>query len=245
MKKPPVLVAQDILKTKYPDAELAFVAGSFNRGEETAFSDIDLVVVFSKLEHAWRESFTFDGWPVEAFVHDPETLEYFMVDFDMKSGAASLACMILEGPPVPETHPLVAKLREKAARVLADGPSAWDEEKIDARRYVITDLIEDLRDPRTSAEACAIVAKLHEQLGDFYLRTNRFWSASGKQIPRQISKHDPDLGQRWNEAFVTAYKGDTGALINLTEAVLQPFGGFLFNGYRLDAPADWRIAMDS
>lgn len=51
-KKSPYLVAENILKQKYPDAALAFVAGSFNRNEETEFSDIDLVVIFPKLEAA-------------------------------------------------------------------------------------------------------------------------------------------------------------------------------------------------
>jgi predicted nucleotidyltransferase len=58
-KKSPYLVAENILKQKYLDAALVFVAGSFNRNEETEFSDIDLVVIFPKLEAAWRESFVF------------------------------------------------------------------------------------------------------------------------------------------------------------------------------------------
>jgi hypothetical protein len=87
-RRPPVDVASDILKDRYPDALLAFVAGSFNRGEATMFSDIDLVVIFQKLDNAWRESFVFQDWPVEVFAHDPETLRYFFRD-DAKSGVPS------------------------------------------------------------------------------------------------------------------------------------------------------------
>jgi predicted nucleotidyltransferase len=66
-KKSPVVVASEILKQKYPDARVAFVAGSFNRGEATPYSDIDLVVIFEKLKAGWRESCVLDGGAGEVF----------------------------------------------------------------------------------------------------------------------------------------------------------------------------------
>ena len=59
-------------------------------------SDLDLVVVFQKLENAYRESSRFDNWPVEAFVHDSETLNYFF-QMDRVSGVPSLPNMVNEG----------------------------------------------------------------------------------------------------------------------------------------------------
>ena len=44
------------------------------RGQATETSDLDLVVVYERLEAAYRESFVHGGWPIEVFVHDPETL---------------------------------------------------------------------------------------------------------------------------------------------------------------------------
>jgi hypothetical protein len=78
-RRPPIEVARDLLAVRYPEALLAFVAGSLSRGEGTAFSDIDVVLVFEKLEQAWRESFTFQDWPVEVFAHDLQTLRYFFL----------------------------------------------------------------------------------------------------------------------------------------------------------------------
>jgi hypothetical protein len=69
--------AQAIHGDRYSGAAVTFFGGSLARGEGTATSDFDLVVVFEKLDNARRESFSFDGWPVEAFVHDPATLRYF------------------------------------------------------------------------------------------------------------------------------------------------------------------------
>ena len=75
-------VANEIRSNRYKDAEAVFAAGSIIRGEGTPFSDLDLVVVYAELRCAFRQSFRFGGYPVEAFVHDPATLEYFFVEVD-------------------------------------------------------------------------------------------------------------------------------------------------------------------
>ena len=78
--------AYAIWSQRYSGAAVVFAAGSLVRGEGTAYSDLDLVVVYSALPCAYRESFTFQRLPVEAFVHDPETLEYCCVEMDRASG---------------------------------------------------------------------------------------------------------------------------------------------------------------
>ena len=69
-------IANAIRAARYPDAAVVFAAGSIVRGEATPYSDLDLVVVYPRLACAARESFRHDGYPVEAFLHDPETLEW-------------------------------------------------------------------------------------------------------------------------------------------------------------------------
>lgn len=239
-KRNPVEVAKEILKTRYPNAVVGFVAGSFNRGEETAFSDIDLVVVFEKVEFAWRESFTFSDWPVEVFAHDPETLNYFFREIDGKDGVPSLPFMVLEGTPIPNDHELVFKLKSLADQVLDEKPPEWNDETIYHQRYGLTDLVDDLRDPRNSFEAHIIIGSLHEMLGNFYFRSQRIWSASRKHIPRRILKTNPALGKEWIDAFESAYAGKYQPVIDLTQKILKPYGGFLFNEYRRNAPANWR-----
>lgn len=66
-------------------------------------SDLDLVVVYQRIDAAFRESFVYAGWPVETFVHDPETLRYFFMHVDRPSGVPSLAHMISTGMPLPDT----------------------------------------------------------------------------------------------------------------------------------------------
>ena len=89
-----IAIATKIQQDRYPDADVIFLAGSVIRGEGTATSDLDLVVVFQQLPAAYRESFQFEGWPVEAFVHDPETLRYFFFEVDSPTGIPSLPAMV-------------------------------------------------------------------------------------------------------------------------------------------------------
>src|SRR5690349_17930039 len=89
--------ARLIYETRYPDAAAVLLAGSVVRGQATAHSDLDLVVLYERVAHAWRESFLSEGWPVEAFVHDLETLRYFFEKVDGTTAPPSLAYMVLEG----------------------------------------------------------------------------------------------------------------------------------------------------
>ncbi|MBK9324752.1 MAG: nucleotidyltransferase domain-containing protein [Bdellovibrionaceae bacterium] len=240
-RKSPFEVSKNILRERYPKAEVAFVAGSFNRNEETKYSDIDLVVVFSKLEAAWRESFVYDGWPVEAFVHDPETLNYFFNEVDGKDGTPSLPMMVIEGPSIPEDNSLSKKLKKLAQAVIDKGPPKWSKDTIYHNRYMITDLIDDIREPRNQNEANAVLGSLHETLGNFYFRANGMWSASRKHIPRKLKKINSDLHIKWVTAFNDAFCGKTEEVIQLATEITEPFGGLLFDGYRRDAPKDWRV----
>ncbi|WP_231866572.1 nucleotidyltransferase domain-containing protein [Acetobacter malorum] len=66
--------ATSVFQVRYEAASFAYVAGSIMRGEGTYLSDIDLVVIYDHLEAAYRESFIVGDIPIEAFVHDCETL---------------------------------------------------------------------------------------------------------------------------------------------------------------------------
>jgi UTP:GlnB (protein PII) uridylyltransferase len=52
--------ARLVQETRYPTAAALLLAGSTGRGETTAHSDLDLVVLYEQVPHAWRESFVAD-----------------------------------------------------------------------------------------------------------------------------------------------------------------------------------------
>ncbi|MGC1308246.1 MAG: nucleotidyltransferase domain-containing protein [Phormidesmis sp.] len=240
INKDPVKTTKAIHAERYPEAEVIFLSGSVIRGENTLTSDLDLVIIFRRLENAYRESFRFDNWPVEAFVHDPETLNYFF-QMDRASGVPSLPNMVSEGVEVPGASDFSYSMRELARAVLAEGPPHWKKLEIDNSRYAITDILDDLHEPRSRAEQIASATVLFSQLSNHFLRSRQLWSAKGKTIPRRLREVDTEFSIRFEESFQELFTtGHATQVITLAKEVLERNGGRLFEGHKLAAPTDWR-----
>lgn len=234
-------VANAIRSDRYQDASAVLAAGSIVRGEGTASSDLDLVVVYATLPCAYRESFRFDGYPVEAFVHDRETLEYFFFEVDRPSGVPTLPRMVVEGVEIPAANDMSHALKQLAAALIAAGPPRLDTQTERRMRYFVSDLIDDLRAPRSRDELVATGSRLYEQLADYHLRRQGLWSAKGKAVPRVLRQIDPELCMKYCQSFNTLFSlGDPTSVIHLAEDLLRAAGGPLFEGYRADAPPTWR-----
>ena len=225
-----------IFQNKFPTAQTAFLAGSYARNQATKYSDLDLVVIYEKLPNAYRESFMFEGYPVEAFAHDAETLKYFFWEVDRPTGIPSLANMIKEGIEIPSPSELSRKLKLMADEVLDAGPPALSQKETDHKRYFITDLVDDIREPRNKHELCATGTQLYPLLADFFFRAQGLWSAKGKAIPRVLEKTDADFSKKYIAAFDSLFReANPRSVIELAEEILKPYGGFLFDGFRVDA----------
>ncbi len=234
----------NVLAARYPEARVAFLAGSVVRGEATRTSDLDLVVIFDRLPHAYRESFVFEGWPIEAFVHDPQTLRYFCREVDRPRGVPSMPAMVVEGIELPVPNELSASLKRYAQQILDDGPPPWGNKQIVESRYAITDLIDDMRDPRSRHELTGSAAMLYPLVADHYLRSRQLWSARGKAIPRRLSKVSTGFAAAFCAAFQAVFEdGNTAGLVALCEEVLAPDGGWLFEGHVLHASITQRLLV--
>ena len=237
----PLYVTKELFETRYQGAEMIFLAGSVVRGEATAHSDLDLVVLFPKVDAAYRESFFHKGWPVEAFIHDLETLQYFFDHVDRQMGRATLSEMVAEGHEIPGPTERSMKLKTIAQQVLSRGPSPLAEEEVQDRRYHISELLDDLRAPRSHQELIAAGTAVYTELADFYFRSRGHWTAWGKSILKRMKKTDPALARRFSEAFDDLFQaGQAQKVIQIGEEILQPQGGLLFEGYRRAVPASWK-----
>ena len=131
----------------------------------------------------------FQGYPIEAFHHDPETLAYFF-DMDVRRGRPSLPQMIAEGIVLPKPCSQSAELKEKATELLAH-PIVLSKEQILHIRYAIGDCIWDLKEPRSHAEAIGTGVVLYEMLANFYLQSHGHWGTSGKWLSTSITQSKP------------------------------------------------------
>lgn len=242
MSRPdPKETIEDLRRLRFPEAVAVFLAGSVMRGQGTPHSDLDVVVVLESLPAAYRESLIHQEWPVELFVHDRETLAYFF-ESDRKCGVPSLAAMVDEGLELPEPTAASQQLKSLARKVLAGGPPFWTRPDLDAARYAITDVCDDLRSPRGPAQALASGARLYEMLANFALRSNGHWSATGKSIPGQLEKLTAGLAERFTSAFQALFsQQDAAPVLELAEGLLAAQGGWLFSEPSRPAPAHWRL----
>ncbi len=237
-------IAETVFHARYGGAAFAYVAGSIMRGEGTYLSDIDLVVVFDHLESARRESFIVEGVPIEAFVHDRETLAWF-VDDDVAHGRPVILTMIAEGRIIGGAQERAEALRAGIVERLAEGPPPLSPAALTMLRYEITDAIDDLRGERTASERTAIGAMLYPKLVELALRGRGRWNGTGKWAPRLLGAMDADLAGRFEDAFsALLIRGDTGPVIALAEVELAPHGGACFDGDCRAAPSSWRVGEE-
>lgn len=108
-------------------------------------------------------------------------------------------------------------------------------------RYMISGLVEDIREPRTQSELYAIATQLYNEISNHYFRSQGLWSAKGKTILRLLRRTDEVFAGKFESAFESVFAhSQADDVITLAEEVLAAQGGFLFEGHRLDAPQEWK-----
>jgi hypothetical protein len=232
----PTEVARRVVADRYPHAMCAIAAGSWLRGEATATSDIDLVVVDESGEAPLRESFMAGGWPVEAFVHTRESLLRFFAQ-DAARAAPSLPMMCSEGRILVDRANQAAGIIATAERLVSAGPAPLASQVLEDRRYALTDLLDDFTSCDRSDEGLLLAAAASVAAGNLLLAVRGAWGGHGKWLPRALARYDPALREQLAASLEAyAHQGDKALLITFVEAVLQEAGGRCFDGYRRIAP---------
>jgi hypothetical protein len=152
-----------------------------------------------------------------------------------------MAHMVAEGVEVPGPTKISQSLKRITADLIAAGPPKLSEEDERKLCYSITNLIDDIRQPRSREELVASGAELYGALANYYFRANGLWSAVNKSIPRRLGKTNPELYSRFRGGFEELFAGgQSDKVIALAEEILKRHGGFLFDGYKHEASPDCR-----
>ena len=237
----PLPTIQKLIKERYVDAKAIFWAGSVSEGRGTSASDLDLVIVFEEVAHAYREAFVYDGWPIDAFIHDLNTLRYFCGKLEASDGKPALINMILWGQEILEPNEFSSQAKNIAEQALAKGPDSWTKGQIDKERFLITDILDDIKSPKNKDEQVISAVHLFEPLLQFYFRAATKWTASGKSLIRLSKAENLELAEEWTTAFeILIQTGDASGIESAVTKILAPHGGYLWDGFRSDAPAEWK-----
>lgn len=223
-------VANKFVKDKFPNCDIAFLAGSVSRGEETVTSDLDIVIFDSSIVSNYRESFVLYNWKIEAFIHNYSSyLKQF--EIDKETGRPILANMLAEGKIIRDNGKS-QEIKDNAITFIKSGPKPLTEDFIRASRYFIYDLLDDFQDSKNYSEAIMTLNTISTELADFILRVNRQWSGRGKGLARSLNKFDKRIYNELFECLERYYKnGDKQPFIKFVNDFYEPFGGPLFDGF--------------
>jgi predicted nucleotidyltransferase len=229
-KLKPIEAAKQFIYKHFPDCQGAVLAGSVVRGEATDTSDLDIVVLDRSIKSAYRESLIDFGWAIEVFVHNLTSYKHFF-NLDYQNAKPSMQRMILEGI-ILKDEGIIDSIKEEAKEILENGPEKWTEEIIRTKRYYITDVLDDFIGCKIRAEEIFIANSLAELIQEFVLRTNGRWTGSSEWIIRSLKQYDVKFTEEFVEAFDAFYKtGEKRKVVLLSEMVLEPYGGRLFEGF--------------
>ena len=238
MKKRPFLeVAKDLFTEKFSDARVCFAAGALVRGAGTEKSDIDCFILFDSknLPRAYRETIIYQDYICEMFIQSEVSFEYF-TGKEPEDGRPIIQSMIMEGIPFGDRQ-YALQLKERMSKIFQNGPTVLDKDKIDAARYSITDLMDDIP-AKTDFELFGTLSVLQQKLGDFYLRANNQWSGARKSLDRALRKFNQKFADKYGIAFEHAFiEKDFALLEHLVDEILAPFGGRLMENFKQFAPA--------
>lgn len=222
--------AKKFVKEEFPDCDIAFLAGSASKGEETTTSDLDIVIFDQSIGSDYRESYLLYNWKIEAFIHNDTTyLNQF--DIDKETGRPILANMIAEGIIITDSG-RSGEIKDSAQTFLQNGPSPLSESFIHASRYFIYDLLDDFQDCENHPEAIMTLNTISLQLADFILRVHGQWVGRGKGLARSLQKFDERIYLEFFDSLDCYYKdGDKQPFISYVNDIYKPLGGPLYHGF--------------
>jgi hypothetical protein len=218
------------VESYFPNCDVAYLAGSVVRGEETESSDLDIIVIDSSVGESYRQSLTEFDWPIEVFVHNMFTYKNFFKE-NIDRARPSLPQMCAEGIILRDTGH-ASRIKNEALQLLKAGPTPWNSIEIERARYHLTDLLNDLEGSTNGIEDLFVVSKLADLTHEFVLRVNGHWIGEGKWIIRALKEYNEDFAARFAEVFDLYYiSREKAGVIHFVDEIIAPYGGRLFEGY--------------
>ncbi|MDQ0725786.1 nucleotidyltransferase domain-containing protein [Microbacterium sp. W4I20] len=222
--------AERFIARSYPRASTAVVGGSTARGERTATSDIDLLLIGDALfddasQTSEASTHRFEGETIEVFAYTPTGFAEW-AERGVSQHRPVIVDMLVEGIAIREDS-RTAELRRHWRMILDAGPTI-DVAESAFRRYVITDVLDDLRDATDPLERHVLSSVLFERTAELMLLTNHRWVAIGKWLPRRLRALD---ARRADALSAPLLAGDHTAFADRVAEELDRAGGRVQEGF--------------
>jgi len=229
----------ETVSARYGRPAFVFFFGSHAFGRGHAASDVDVIVVMSKVAHGFRETFSSGGFLFDAQVHDAETL-HCMMRSEYANGFAVYARKIDDALALPEPTELSSKLKDVAREILASAPpKRWD-----VLRHHISAILSDLERCADADERQFLAMHLYAMSLDLFLRSRGQFCQQGPYLVRSVKDLDASFFGRAQTAVERLFHEKTARpLMEIARECLDSVGGTMEAGYRENYPVTLRLAL--
>ncbi|MFI7190276.1 nucleotidyltransferase domain-containing protein [Nocardia nova] len=132
-------------------------------------------------------------------------------------------------------------LRARCAAQLAAGPEPLTAAEMQAARYGITDLLDDLAGSHDDNERLLIAVNLWRATADLLLTGHGHWTGSGKWLHRELCSLDRETSTDYSQTLAHGVRsvalGAIEPMADIVTQALNAFGGRLFDGFRAEGPS--------
>lgn len=198
----------------------------------TATSDLDLVAVTDRaIEAPYRATVVEESWPVEMFVHTPESWITYR-DREIRSRHIAITAICASGVILIDRDGEARRMQAEARLLLEKGPLVTVEEW-ERLRYGLTDQILDLQGSQSPSETLFIANDVANTVCRVIAAHHRRWPGRGKRSIRVLADIDQVRSAALTDALRRVFAtDDTGPLVDLALQALAMVGGPLYEGFR-------------
>lgn len=229
-----LVLAGAFVDERFDQATTAVLSGSAARGQMTATSDVDMLLIlpgtgFAGDNDSLAANYGFRGYAFEVFAYTVEAF-WRWARGDAESGRPTLADMCVSGTPVrtgPEWPEFVGGCRK-----LLDAGPRMDQHQLDLLRYQLTDAVDDLADCTDAVERHVLAGVVYQHAARLVLLGNNQWVSDSKWLPRRLKDFDNSLASRLGAALMQAsHPGMAEDLVVLSHKIMADLGGRLREGF--------------
>ena len=222
-KQDAIETAHKYLNKKHPNAEAAFLCGSWAKGTAHENSDIDIIVIDPRLDDVFFEGCEFGGWIIE-ICSFPESLAQQFFSKSSKSRSAPVPAQLLHGVQIMGEQTIGKTIKQYAADAISKGPTPYTSEELAELRWELTMLLTDLKnDP--GQNIISLAALCHSKFSLAILNISGNWRADRKMLSKSLNSHDPVIKISLDQALIEACNGNKQPLVEIGEDVLERLGG--------------------
>jgi predicted nucleotidyltransferase len=225
-----VSLVERYINTHFPGAAAVVIGGSAASGNQTATSDIDLLIIgpeqmFGQGRDSLAAMHQFEGELIEVFAYTRDAFDRW-AEHELADFKPVLQSILLDGVEV-RGDGLIAELRSEWRPIVEAGPQI-DHAALSLRRYMITDMLDDFGDASDALEKRFLAAKLLEELAELMLLSSGQWIGGGKWLIRRLRAWNPE---RANELAIPFMADDLPAFAKAGAAELDRLGGRVQAGF--------------